>query len=87
MIEKLKQGLENFSKSKEQLETEIGEHHYVVMKIQPIEFIHYNNFNFLEGECIKRIALYKVNKKLEDLQKAIDSLQLLKELDNGKHTA
>jgi len=36
MIEKLKQGLENFSKSKEQLETEIGEHHYVVMKIQPI---------------------------------------------------
>ena len=44
--------------------------HYVANKIEPIDFIIENNFNFCEGNVIKYISRYKRKNGIEDLKKA-----------------
>ena len=66
------------------LNNQIGGDHYRRMKIQPIEFIHANKLDFLEGCVIKRVCRWRNKNGIEDLHKAIHELQLLIELENRK---
>ncbi|QPZ53581.1 hypothetical protein HTVC100P_gp19 [Pelagibacter phage HTVC100P] len=60
--------------------------HYVANKIEPIDFIIENNFNFCEGNVIKYISRYKRKNGIEDLKKARQYIDFLikKEVEKTK---
>lgn len=49
------------------------------MAIQPSEFIYRNNLDWLEGNAIKYICRHARKGGVEDIDKAIHYLELLKE--------
>lgn len=61
------------------LKRQIGGDHYKNLAIQPVEYIHQNNLNFLAGCIIKRIARFNRpgGKGSEDLNKISHELDLL----------
>lgn len=59
---------------------QIGGNHYKDLKIQPAEFIHANNFGYLEGCVIKYISRWKNKNGVQDLEKAKHYIELLIEL-------
>lgn len=64
---------------------QVGGKHYTDYKIQPVEFITSNNIGFIEGNVIKYLLRFKEKNGLQDLDKAIHYVELLKELyQNGK---
>jgi len=64
---------------------QVGGNHYKNYKIQPIEFITANDIGFIEGNVIKYLLRFKEKNGLQDLDKAIHYVELLKELyQNGK---
>lgn len=63
------------------LEKQEGGNHYKLMKIQPIEYIHANDFNFLQGNAIKYISRYHLKNGKEDLKKAIHMIELLIQME------
>ena len=64
-------------------EEQIGGNHYKQMKIQPMEFSMANNLNACQHTAIKYICRYKDKNGVEDINKAIHTLQLLKEIEYG----
>ena len=64
-------------------ETQVGGSHYKHFKIQPYKFCYENGLNNLQSEIISYVARYpfkwkdKVEKQIEDLQKARHSIDLL----------
>lgn len=62
------------------LDVEIGGSHYKDMAVQPIEFIAANNLGFFEGNVIKYVCRHENKNGVEDIDKAIHYLQLLKQL-------
>ena len=67
------------------LETQVGGSHYNSMKIQPIEYTMKNEMNPLQHTAIKYISRYKAKgTPLEDLRKAIHSLELLIQFEENK---
>jgi len=66
------------------LDKQVSGSHYKQFKIQPIEFITKNNIPFIEGNVIKYICRWKDKNGLEDLDKVIHYVELLKELEHGK---
>lgn len=69
------------------LKTQVGGDHYKHLKIQPIEFAVVNGLNMCEANSVKYIVRRKgdVKKRLEDLDKAIHCIQLLKQfVQEGK---
>jgi hypothetical protein len=66
------------------LDKQVSGSHYKQFKIQPIEFITKNNIPFIEGNVIKYICRWRDKNGLEDLDKVIHYVELLKELENGK---
>lgn len=67
------------------LRTQIGGSHYRACDIQPVEFIEANGLGYLEGCCIKRLVRHDAGGKgVEDIDKAIHELQLLRELRYGQ---
>ncbi len=60
-------------------ERQVAGEHYKTMKIQPSEFIRKNNIGWYEGNAIKYICRYKQKGGIQDIDKAIHYLQLLKE--------
>jgi hypothetical protein len=58
-----------------------GGAHYKKYKIQPVEFIHANNIPFLEANVIKYVMRHKDKNGIEDLDKAIHYIQLIKQLE------
>ena len=77
----------SMEKSFNPLENQIGGNHYKDYTIQPVEFIHANNVPFLEGNIIKYIMRHKKKNGVQDLEKAKHYLELLIQLDYGKHTS
>ena len=67
---------ENLAKNKQ-----VGGNHYKEMKIQPLEFITANKIPFIEGNVIKYICRHRFKNGVEDINKAIHYLELLKELE------
>jgi hypothetical protein len=63
------------------LKKQIGGNHYKEFAIQPIEFIVKNKIPFIEGNIIKYICRWEEKGKVEDLDKVIHYVELLKELD------
>ena len=66
------------------LETQVGGNHYSSMKIQPIEYTMANGMNPLQHTAIKYISRYKNKNGIEDLKKAIHSLELLVQFEEAK---
>ena len=64
------------------LNTQVGGGHYRAGGIQPVEYIEANELGFLEGCVVKRITRHNRDggKGVQDIDKAIHELQLLKKL-------
>ena len=66
------------------LETQVGGGHYKTKRIQPVEYIHANNLNFLEGCIVKRITRWRDKEnanRFEDLEKIKHEIDLLIEME------
>ena len=63
---------------------QVGGDHYNTMKIEPIEFVLANNLGYCEGNAIKYICRHAVKGGVQDVDKAIHYLQLLKEYKYGQ---
>ena len=68
-------------------DTQIGGDHYRKFKIQPTEFIHKNGIPFIEGCVIKYVVRWRDKNGIQDIDKAIHFLQLLKELENDSNNS
>ncbi|QDP53347.1 MAG: hypothetical protein Unbinned6805contig1000_9 [Prokaryotic dsDNA virus sp.] len=63
---------------------QVGGDHYKKMKIQPIEFALANSFNAGQTLALRYISRYKYKNGVEDLKKAIHSIELLIEHEENK---
>jgi len=63
------------------LKYQVGGDHYAKMKIQPARFINENNLQFAEGNAIKYICRHKSKGKKQDIEKAIQYLNMIIERD------
>ena len=66
------------------LETQVSGDHYRKMAIQPIQFIHENSLDFLQGNVIKYVTRHKEKSGSADIRKAIHYCQLILELQYGE---
>ena len=64
------------------LEKQVGGKHYKNMKIQPAEFINENKLLFAEGNAIKYICRHSLKGGIQDIDKAIHYLEMVKEREN-----
>lgn len=65
------------------LSEQVAGSHYKDMTIQPVEFCMRNNLNFCQSSAIKYICRYKNKNGVQDIDKAIHFLQILKHLEYG----
>jgi hypothetical protein len=63
------------------LEVQIAGSHYKGKRIQPVEYIHANNLNFLEGCIIKRVTRWRDKDGFQDLEKIKHEVDLLIEME------
>lgn len=68
------------------LDIQEGGDHYRKMKIQPIEFIHANELDFLQGNVVKYITRHKNKNGAADVRKALHYCQLILELQYKEET-
>ena len=66
-------------------EEQIGGNHYKQYAIQPIEFIEKNNIPYIEGNVIKDLVRWREKNGIQDLDKAIHYIELLKEIEKFKN--
>jgi hypothetical protein len=59
------------------LDVQVGGGHYKKRAIQPVEYIHANKLNFLEGCVVKRITRWRDKNGIEDLEKIKHEVDLL----------
>ena len=68
--------------SKEATEKQIGGDHYKDCQIQPVDYIHGNGLNFLEGNVVKYITRHrKKGSGPQDIRKVIHYAELILELE------
>mgnify|MGYP006117493189 CR=1 FL=1 len=60
---------------------QVGGQHYQDFVIQPAEFINKNKLLFAEGNAIKYICRHSHKGRVEDIDKAIHYLEMIKERD------
>lgn len=66
------------------LDVQVAGNHYKNKRIQPVQYIHANNLNFLEGCIVKRITRWREKKgksRFEDLEKIKHEVDLLIEME------
>ena len=66
------------------LDKQVGGKHYKQFKIQPIQYITANNIPYIEGNIIKYISRWRDKGGIDDLDKVIHYVELLKEMEVGK---
>lgn len=66
------------------LNSQVGGNHYKDLEIQPAEYCQKNKLGFLESNAIKYITRHRMKNKEQDIDKAIHTLQLLKEIEYGE---
>jgi len=66
------------------LDKQVAGKHYKELKIQPIQYITANNLPYIEGNVVKYITRWRHKGGIEDLNKVIHYVELLKELEVGK---
>ena len=69
-----------FPELKKAIQTQVAGTHYTKYVIQPVEFITKNNIPYIEGNIIKYICRWRDKGGIEDLNKVIHYVELLKEL-------
>ena len=63
------------------IDQQIGGDHYKKFKLQPAEFCYINNIPYLEATAIKYLCRWRDKGGIQDLDKAIHFIQLLKEFE------
>jgi hypothetical protein len=63
-------------------EVQIGGDHYKGFPIQPAYFCHINKIPYLEATAIKYLCRWRNKGGVQDLDKAIHFIQLVKEFEN-----
>lgn len=63
---------------------QVGGNHYKDFAIQPIEFIHANKIPFIEGAVIKYVCRHRGKNGVQDIDKAIHFLEMLKQFEYGE---
>ena len=63
---------------------QVGGNHYKKMVIQPAKFINDNKLLYAEGEAIKYICRHALKGGLQDIEKAIQYLEMIKVRDYSK---
>ena len=63
---------------------QVGGEHYKSFAIQPIEFIHANKLDFLQGNIIKYACRHKSKNGAADVRKIIHYAQLILQLEYGE---
>ena len=63
------------------LHKQVSGTHYLYMEIQPADFINKNKLLFAEGNAIKYICRHSSKGGIEDIDKAIHYLEMVKERD------
>lgn len=69
-----------FPDLKKAITKQVAGTHYTKFAIQPVEFITKNNIPYIEGNIIKYICRWRDKGGIEDLDKVIHYVELLKEL-------
>jgi len=62
---------------------QVGGNHYKDMPIQPMEYTMANNMNPMQHTIIKYVSRYKNKNGIEDLEKALHTLNLLIDWEHG----
>ena len=62
---------------------QVGGDHYKGFTIQPAEFCYVNEIPYLEATAIKYLCRWKKKGGVQDLDKAIHFIELLKEFENA----
>lgn len=63
------------------LDVQVGGAHYKQFPIQPIEYIHKNGLNYLEGNIIKYATRWRHKNGIEDLKKIKHYVDLIIEME------
>jgi len=66
------------------LGSQVGGSHYKDMAIQPMEYSIANKLDPLQHTAIKYVSRHKAKNGVEDIDKAIHCLQMIKEMQYGK---
>ena len=66
------------------LQVQEGGSHYKDLKIQPIEYIHANGLDFLDGNVVKYVTRHKAKGGAADVRKIIHYCQLILKLKYGE---
>lgn len=66
------------------LDKQVSGNHYKGLKIQPIEYIHANGLDYLQGNVVKYVTRHKSKNGAADIQKAIHYLELILQLQYGE---
>ena len=67
------------------LASQVAGNHYAKLAIQPIEYIHRNGLDFLQGNIVKYATRHKDKNGAEDVRKIIHYAQLILKLEYGEH--
>lgn len=70
-----------YFKYKDATDKQVGGDHYKQLAIQPVEFIQRNGIKYCEANAIKYICRHRAKNGVQDIDKAIHYLELLKELE------
>ena len=74
----LEENLAHLSTKDNPLDTQVGGDHYKGCGIQPVEYIHANNLDYLEGNVIKYITRHRTKGEgKKDIEKAIHYAELI----------
>lgn len=65
-------------------ERQVGGDHYRRFEIQPIEFLSKNDVPFPEGSVVKYVLRHRAKGGVDDINKAIHILELIKEIEYGE---
>ena len=69
--------------TKNPLTEQVGGDHYSKLAIQPAVYAEQNKLSYLQGTIIKYVTRYKDKGGVEDLAKAMHSIQILIELEEN----
>ena len=64
---------------------QVGGDHYKKYVIQPVDFIAKNNIPYIEGNIIKYLLRWRDKNGIEDLDKIVHYVELLKEIEKFKN--
>lgn len=71
------------AKKKRALDVQVGGDFYKSLAIQPIEYAYHNELPAIESMVLKYITRHRAKNGVQDIDKAIHLLEMLKEMEYG----